>query len=252
MAVLAPATPVSAQTLASLETVSPLEVFPETTTQPLDGIEDESSSLTPDLSATWQDRSGWRIGGTLFNPIDYDVASFGHNNPSLEDSRFSFDLVHPSFLTAGFGYQHVDGWRFGAEIHFIELVDTGGLDGEGFSTDIDAFDIQWNSSPVLAFGGVAPLGDSLSLSSGFTWNRNQVRPLDHAFNSMAPGLLQSSFNVGLRWQWSPDLHWFLNYRSGYADYLPADSTGALGNYATSHLDGTLDVVSLTLGVELAL
>jgi hypothetical protein len=233
---------ISAQTLASFETMAPVRTSAEISTW----------TTMPSLSATWRDRSGWLIGGHLFNPTDKNAAMFGRLNYAATNPAFSFDQEHPSFLTAGLGYQDADGWRFGAEVHLIDVVDTGGLDRDGFTTDIDSLAIQWQSSPVVALGGVIPLGDHVTLCSGFTWNRNQVRPLDHAFNALAPGLFQSSFSVGLYWQQSHQMKWFANFRSGYADYLPADMTGALGNFATSHNDGALDVVALTFGIELAL
>jgi len=233
---------ISAQTQASFETMAPVWTSAAAS----------AWTTTPGIGATWRDRSGWLAGGHLFNPADHEVSKFGLPNPAALNPAFSFDFDHPSFLTAGLGYQDADGWRFGAEVHLIEMVDTGGLDRDGFTTDIDTLAIQWQSSPVVALGGAIPLGDNVTLSSGFTWNRNQVRPLDHAFNALAPGLLQSSFSVGLYWQRSDQMKWFATFRSGYADYLPADATGVLGNYATSHNDGALDVVALTIGIELAL
>lgn len=241
---------VAAQTLVSFETELPDLGSVESSTDVLDAS--STTLLTPDLSATWQNRSGWRAGGSLFNPVESDYSSFGQHSATPTDASFSFGFEHSSFLTAGFGYRAADGWRFGAEIHFIEMVDTGGLDRDGYSTDTDALDIQWRSAPVVAVGGVIPLGDNLRLRSGFTWNRNQVRTLDHAFNALAPGLLQSSFNLGLEWQWSEEVQWFVNYRSGTADYLATDSAGALGAFGANHADGVLGVVSLTVGLELAL
>jgi hypothetical protein len=240
----------SAQTLASFETELPDLGNVEGSTDVLEAS--STALLTPDLSATWQSRSGWRVGGSFFNPIESNASGFDQGHAALSDASFSFDFENSSFLTAGLGYRDADGWRFGAEIHFIEMVDTGGLDRDGFTTDINALDIQWRSAPVVAVGGVVPLGDNLRLRSGVTWNRNQVRPLDHAFNAMAPGLLQSSFNVGLEWQWSEEVQWFLNYRSGTADYLPSNLSGALGAFGVDHADGTLGVVSFTIGLELAL
>lgn len=240
----------AAQTLASFETELPDFGSVEGSTDVLEAS--STTLLTPDLSATWQNRSGWRVGGSLFNPIESDISNSGQQGATPADASFSFDFEHSSFITAGLGYRDADGWRFGAEVHFIEMVDTGGLDRDGYSTDIDALDIQWRSAPVVAVGGVVPLGDHIQLRSGFTWNRNQVRPLDHAFNAMASGLLQSSFNVGLEWQWSKEVQWFLNYRSGTADYLSTDSVGALGAYGADHADGVLGVVSFTVGLELAL
>jgi hypothetical protein len=208
--------------------------------------------FTSGLVATWQDRSGWGAGGSVFNPATRDQAAFGLHKTASNQSIYSSDLEHPSLFTAGLGYAHDSGWRFGADVHLIEMVDTGGLDREGYSTDVNAMAIQWRSSPVVALGGVVPLGDDFRLSSGFTWNRNQVRPLDHAFNALAPGLVQSSFHVGLHWQWNENVQWFLNYRSGSADYLSDESTSALTDLAGSHAEDPQNVVSLTVGVELSL
>lgn len=208
--------------------------------------------LASGLSATWQNRSGWRAGGSVFDPATRDQTAFGLRKATSNQLSFSSDLEHPSLFTAGLGYTHANGWRFGADVHLIEMVDTGGLDAEGHSTDLNAMAIQWRSSPVVALGGVVPISDDFSLSSGFTWNSNQVRPLDHAFNALAPGLLQSSFHVGLRWQWNEETQCFLNYRNGSADYQSTESAGTLSSFETSHADGTLNVVSLTVGVELSL
>ncbi|MDP7063174.1 MAG: hypothetical protein QF489_09635 [Planctomycetota bacterium] len=203
------------------------------------------------LSATWRDRSGWRAGGFVFNPAARDQVAFGMLKTSATMNNYSSDLEHPSLLTAGLGYVHAQGWRFGADVHLIDMVDTGGLDREGHSTDLNAMAIQWRSAPVVNLGGVIPLSDDLNLSSGFTWNRNQVRPLDHAFNALAPGLLQSSFHVGLRWRWKEEAQLFLNYRSGSANYLGDSATSTSIDLATG-LEGAQDVASLTVGIELAL
>lgn len=208
--------------------------------------------FTTELSATWQNRSGWGAGGSVFNPAAHDQAAFGLHKTTSKRTSYSSDLEHPSLFTAGLGYAHASGWRFGADVHLIEMVDTGGLDREGYSTDLKAMAILWRSLPVVALGGVVPLGDDLSLSSGLTWNRNQVRPLDHAFNALAPGLLQSSFHVGLRWQWNEEVQWFLNYRSGSAEYLSDEVTSTVADLASSDAASTQNVVSLTVGVELSL
>ena len=249
---LASTAPCAGQTLASFETSKLDETSYEVIAPLLDDSGDTALAWSQDLSATWQNQSGWRIGGFFYNPAEHDAASFGLSSTGSTDASFSFDLDHPSFLTAGLGYRDRDGWQFGAEVHFVEMVDTGGLDRQGYTTDIEALAIRWDSLPVVTLGGVIPLGDSLTLRSGFLWNRNQAQPLDFAFNAMAPGLLQSSFNVSLQWQWTSDLQWFLHYRSGLAQDFSNDAGVDFSSWEHDRVDGALDVISLTLGLEILL
>ncbi len=63
--------------------------------------EAESSLITSGLNATWEDRSGWRAGGSVFNPAARDQTAFGLHKASSTQTSFSSDLEHPSLFTAG-------------------------------------------------------------------------------------------------------------------------------------------------------
>lgn len=253
----------AAQTLASLEggisdgPAAAVELWPFLDLSP---AAEENPSLrlmveprNPfELRTSWQTTDGWAMGGSLFNPVDFESLSFGLRRPEAEQTGFSFDLDHPSFLTAGLGYQDRTGWRFGAEIHCVDLVDTGGLDAEGYSTDLNSLEVRWNHNPVVTLGGVVPVTEDLNLCSGFTWNHNPVDPLAHAFNAMAPGLMQSRFSVGLRWRIGEDSQAFFDFRRGSADYLNGDYSGLLGTLSPDRFGAEAGVTSLSLGFEISL